>query len=76
VTVRELESGERAEIVCLAGSPARRNNLAVFGVVPGSEITLVQRQPSYVMQVGETLLALEAEVAADIVVRRPAPAVS
>jgi len=74
VTVRDLENGERAEIVCLAGSAARRNNLAVFGVVPGSEITLVQRQPSYVMQVGETLLALEAEVAADIVVRRSAVA--
>jgi Fe2+ transport system protein FeoA len=70
LTVRELAGGERAEIVALAGGTARRSNLAVFGVAPGSEITLVQRQPSYVVQVGETLLALDAEVAADIVVRR------
>jgi Fe2+ transport system protein FeoA len=69
-TVASLEGGERAEIVCLAGNAARRNTLAVFGVVPGNEITLVQRRPSYVVQVGETLLALEGAVAADIVVRR------
>lgn len=75
VTVEDLCGGERAEVVCLAGeSPGRRNSLAVFGLVPGSEITLVQRQPSYVVQVGETVLALEGEVARDIVVRQlPSP---
>lgn len=76
LTVRDLRGGETAEVVCLAGeSPARRNNLAVFGLVPGSEIRLLQRYPSYVIGVGETVLALEADVAQDIVVRRPAVAV-
>ncbi len=69
-TVQSLAGGERAEIVCLAGNAERRNSLAVFGVVPGSEITLIQKQPSYVVQVGETLLALEGAVAGSIVVRR------
>ncbi len=78
-TVRELGVGERAEVVHLAETtPERSNALAVFGLVPGSEITLLQRRPSYVLQVGETTLALEADVASSIIVRReparPAPA--
>jgi Fe2+ transport system protein FeoA len=73
LTVRELSGGERAEVVHLEAEDAGRSNtLAVFGLVPGSEITLLQRLPSYVLQVGETMLALDAEVAGSIVVRRPA----
>lgn len=72
LTVRELASGERAEVVHLGEeSPDRSNALTVFGLAPGTEIELIQRHPSYVVQVGETLLALDAEVAGSIVVRRP-----
>ena len=71
LTVRDLQGGESAEVVCLGGdSPSRRNNLAVFGLVPGSEILVLQRYPSYVVRVGETVLALDADVAGDIVVRQ------
>lgn len=71
LTVKHLGAGERAEVLCLAGdSSSRQNHLAVFGLVPGSEVRLVQRHPSYVLEVGETLLALDGEVAGDIVVRR------
>jgi Fe2+ transport system protein FeoA len=75
LTVRELTSGERAEVVHLADdTPVRSNALAVFGLTPGTEVTLVQRHPSFVVQVGETLLALDSDVAASIVVRRGAAA--
>ncbi len=71
LTVRDLQGGDRAEVLCLGGeSGQRRNALAVFGLVPGSEIRVIQRYPSYVIGVGETVLALEADVAGDIVVRR------
>lgn len=71
LTVREMSSGERAEVIGLGGeSPSRRHHLAVFGLVPGAEIRLVQRYPSYVIEIGETTLALDADVAADIVVAR------
>jgi Fe2+ transport system protein FeoA len=71
LTVRDLKGGDLAEVLCLGGdSAARRNNLAVFGLVPGSEIRVIQRYPSYVIGVGETVLALESDVAGDIVVRR------
>lgn len=71
LTVKDLRPGELGEVLGLAGdSPARRNNLAVFGLIPGSEVRLVQRYPSFVLRVGETVLALDREVAGDIVVRR------
>ena len=73
LTVRDLKPGDRVEVLCLGGeSPSRRNSLAVFGLVPGSEIQVLQRYPSYVIRVGETVLALDAEVAEDIVVRQRA----
>lgn len=69
-TVRELAPGERAEVVLLSGASSSRSNaLAVFGLVPGSQVVLLQRRPSYVIEVGETVLALEEAVAAAIVVR-------
>jgi Fe2+ transport system protein FeoA len=75
LTVKDLSGGERAEVLCLAGeSPSRRNHLSVFGLVPGCEIRLLQRYPSFVIEVGETILALDAAVAGDIVVKRPAAA--
>jgi Fe2+ transport system protein FeoA len=71
LTVCKLASGERAEVISLEGGhPGRRHHLAVFGLVPGAEIRLVQRFPSYVIEIGETTLALDADVAADIVVAR------
>jgi ferrous iron transport protein A len=71
LTVKDLAGGERAEVLCLGGdSPSRRNHLAVFGLVPGSEIRLLQRYPSFVVEIGETILALDADVAGDIVVAR------
>jgi Fe2+ transport system protein FeoA len=71
LTVGDLRGGDRAEVVGLGGdSPARRNSLAVFGLVPGCELRVLQRYPSFVVHIGETVLALEEDVARDIVVRR------
>jgi len=64
-----LAGGERARVVSLTDT-GRRNSLAVFGLVPGSEVTLLQSRPAYVVQVGETQLALEADIAAGILVER------
>jgi ferrous iron transport protein A len=69
VTVRDLKSGERARVLALSGeSGARRNLLAVFGLIPGAEVELLQRQPAFVLRVGETDLALDEAIAAEIVV--------
>lgn len=70
-TVEQLAPGERARVLCLGtGGPQRHNSLAVFGVVPGAEIRLVQRQPSPVIQVEETELALDPAIAREVLVER------
>src|SRR5262245_3977790 len=42
LTVKDLAGGESAEVLCLGGENLSRcNHLAVFGLVPGSEIRLL-----------------------------------
>ena len=77
VPLPELSEGESSELVCLNCAHASRHNaLAVFGLVPGSRITLLQKHPAFVVRVGQTELALEASIASDILVRRVNGAVS
>ena len=68
-TLGELARGETARVVCVGIEGADRPNaLAAFGLVPGAEIQLVQRRPTCVLRVGETELALDGEVADEILV--------
>ncbi len=71
VPLPELQEGEHSELVCLnCTHAARRNALAVYGLVPGSRVILRQKRPSVVIRVGETELALGPEVAGQILVKR------
>jgi DtxR family Mn-dependent transcriptional regulator len=47
----------------------RMDRLAALGVIPGSTIRLHQRSPSYVIEVGETTIALDPEIAREIFVK-------
>lgn len=49
---------------------ARVDRLAALGVTPGVRLRLHQRHPSYVVSLGETTLALDADVAGEVYVRR------
>jgi DtxR family Mn-dependent transcriptional regulator len=55
----------------------RMDRLAALGVIPGSTIRLHQRSPSYVIELGETTIALDPEIAGEIYVKpadvRPPP---
>ncbi len=69
--VTNLKSGDRATVLCMGGqNPSRHNTLAVFGLVPGADVVLLQQQPSCVLQVGETELALDSDIAREILVQR------
>jgi DtxR family Mn-dependent transcriptional regulator len=48
----------------------RMDRLAALGVIPGSTIRLHQRSPSYVIEIGETTIALDPEIAGEIYVKR------
>ena len=65
-----LPIGARGKIVFVAPRWAdRMDRLASLGVVPGTEVRLTQRSPSVVIEAGETTLALDPEVAAEIFVK-------
>lgn len=68
-----LEMGAPARIVFIAPRfHDRMDRLASLGVVPGCEIKLHQRSPAYVIEVGETTIGLDEEIAGEIYVRRKA----
>ena len=48
----------------------RKNSLSVYGLVPGSRLTLQQTQPTCVVRVGATELALDHDIAREVIVRR------
>ena len=69
-----FELGMRARIVFIAPKfHDRMDRLAALGVIPGSEIRLHQRSPSYVIEVGETTIAVDPEIAREIYVKRVEP---
>ena len=49
--------------------PERLNQLSSLGITPGTQVRLNQRQPSVVLKVGETAVALDRDVARDIFVK-------
>jgi Fe2+ transport system protein FeoA len=76
-SVLDMAPGESASVVCFTdGRETRHNTLAVFGLVPGAELRLLQQRSSPVIQVGETALALDREIAASIIVSGSAKAVA
>lgn len=66
----DLPAGEAAEIVCLGATRGSRfNALTVYGLEPGAKITIIQQHPSCVIRIDETELALDRDIARDILVR-------
>src|SRR3989338_5839521 len=71
VPISKLSVGEAGRIVyVLTRSHPQLHKLMSLGVVPGTVITLHQVFPSFVIQVEETQLALEKELADEIYVKR------
>jgi DtxR family transcriptional regulator, Mn-dependent transcriptional regulator len=70
----DLPISAAGKIVFIAPkSAARLNRLATLGVLPGTDIRLLQRKPSIVIDCGETSIALEEEIAYEIYVRPVMP---
>jgi DtxR family Mn-dependent transcriptional regulator len=66
----DLPLGGSGSVVFIAPrSVSRLNRLAAFGVVPGSQVRLIERKPSVVLACGHTSLAVEDEIGREIYVR-------
>lgn len=69
----ESEVGKRCKIVFIRQSDAGRiSRLSSIGIIPGSIIKLIQKKPSVVLQIDETTIAVDPELARDIFVKRVA----
>lgn len=67
----ESEVGKRCKIVFIRQSDAGRiSRLSSIGIIPGSVIKLIQKKPSVVLQIDETTIAVDPELARDIFVKR------
>jgi len=71
IPLEELGLGEEGRIVFIAPkSHQRLDRLSTLGIVPGSILRMHQKNPSYVLQIGETTLALDQEIVKDIYVKK------
>ncbi|MFZ5996589.1 MAG: metal-dependent transcriptional regulator [Nitrospirota bacterium] len=71
VRLTEFEVGQKGKIVFITPSEAARiGRLSSIGIIPGSVIRLVQRRPSVVLQIDETTIAIDTELAKEIFVKK------
>ncbi len=67
----DLLPGESAKIVFITpGSHSLLDRLSAMGVVPGSSVKLHQKKPSYVIQLGETMIAVDRDITKEIFVKK------
>ncbi len=67
----DLKPGQAATVVAVESrSSARLERLSVFGIVPGCQLTLEQRRPTFVARVGFTELSFEREIADEILIEK------
>lgn len=68
--MKDLEPGSRAVITFIVPKDhSRMDRLSTLGIVPGTEIRLHQKKPAFVIRAGETELALDMDIAAEIYVK-------
>jgi len=67
----EAALGEDVRIVFITPKSRKRlERLSSLGIVPGSRLRLLQRNPSYVLQIGETTVAVDRDITDEIYVKR------
>ena len=62
-TLAELPSGAFGVVERIEGDPALQARLTAQGLAPGLAIHVLQRVPTFVIEAGETTIALETRVA-------------
>jgi Fe2+ transport system protein FeoA len=68
-SLAELPSGSTCVVERLEGDPELLARLTAQGIAPGVSVHVLQRLPTFVIEVGETTIGLETVVAAAIVIR-------
>jgi len=67
----EFEVGSKGRITFIVpAKPSRLSKLNSLGITAGSVIKLLQRKPSYVIQIDETTVAIDPEIAKEIYIKK------
>ncbi len=71
VRLNDFEVGRAGKIVFITPSEASRiGRLSSIGIIPGTIIKLLQKKPSIVLQMDETTIAIDPELAREIFVKK------
>ncbi len=71
IPLSELGVGTEGRVSFIVPKTSKRlEKLGSMGLVPGSVVKLNQKKPAFVIQLGQTTLALEADIVEDIFVKR------
>ena len=70
-TLVSCRAGDRVVVGSVEGSASRVDKLASLGILPGVELRVQQTRPVVVVEAEQTVLALERDVASDVVVVAP-----
>ena len=72
VPLTHIPAGKQVEIESLEElPPARLAQLSAFGLIPGSQVMILQRRPAHIIRLDQTELALGPEILERIWVRVP-----
>lgn len=67
----ELDAGQRGRIVYLHSKNDKElQKLMAMGILPGMPLQIIQKFPSYLLQIGQTQVAMDEEMAKDVYIRR------
>jgi DtxR family Mn-dependent transcriptional regulator len=67
----DLKLGEGGRVVFIVPkSRSRLERLSALGLIPGSVVRLAQKRPSFILEIGETTLALDEEIVREIYVKK------
>jgi len=69
-TLADLPAGSFGVVERIEGDPALQARLTAQGLAPGLTVHVLQRTPTYVIEAGQTTIALERRVAEAIVLKR------
>lgn len=71
ISIIKLGAGSKANVVGVLPVDGRQlRKLTAFGILPGAEIKIVQTYPAYVLNIGYTQIALDYEIAKNIIVMK------
>ena len=64
--LHRAKSGDRAFVASVDATDSRVERLAAMGILPGVELVVLQTQPVVIVQVDETVLAMEVSLAESV----------